>query len=467
MKKRDLLGSTAIGPGGGFGMKATGQKMPMGGRDEEGRPHFPDTQRGAFARLSRHRLVREDEKLDLERLTLERGGKPPKFIVKKKPSGFLHDMIMEQDAHPVRPYRKMKIKKSGIERFTRYFHRMALDVRLAERVILDEKALETIITVSNTSDVRKVEGMLMLANLPHERMYVEFDAGLRRRINRANGTLVESEDVDPDGRAAFLLRRVKPEDASQWTAMYLVQQPDYVDFGGLGLLVETEGRGLPLIGYPTAAVRYHEMGLIHAKKDPNWHRIPWGIIPDEGVSMERLADSARVLIPAITYALMDDEEVSLHNLERNLYSSQGDLRFLCAFLAMMNTVPVTKIARPDTPPRRFIGTRHITYHGHSVVSVDLNRTQAVETLFKLGYKREAPINHPVRASWPRVKGAVIGCGPRMEDHETWVPTDKPKHARCPKCGQERHWRRDHRRGDAAKKGYIESRETKVTAKGKR
>lgn len=413
----------------------------------------------------------------------------------RAPARFLHDEVLLQDANMKRYWKRVLGNKIdqvvGIEHATSFFHATALKIKQAERFVLDRDALDAIVrasVVTTPRDVRRLEGMLTLARLPHRKMFVEYDLFTKHDVGYKVGTIANVPETGDKGRAGWLLERVKEDDPCLWTALYVTNYNDgNVSFGAVGFLVCTDERGLPVSPRLTMEPEldpkeeerrfegqyvFNDMLILpHQLKDESYHEsnygvLPWGLFvqrdndsqPIQMVVTERLGIAVRVMLPRQAHQVyprwMNDEEKKNFIADRTgdaLFESRGDVRFLVTMLSLLNSVPIRAVARPHSGSKaRMVGTKMVRYMDHSTIRINLSSTESVQRLYKIVQQRAKQRRHEVRGFWRTYQRGDFPCSRWPVDKHVWVPMhDGGPPVKCAHCDSWRVWVDEHERGDAS------------------
>jgi len=417
----------------------------------EGRPPQA-AQTGVMSSMGLKQVAME-EQVDLATERVRARGQTPKFVVMKKPKGeALHDRILATSFDPLKPwmpYLKKKRRDRDAEGlYAKLFKRLAHRVAASQRFVLDRSAMDVVLDLAATIDEKKIAGMLALARLPYQRVYVEYDQGYRNQVNLG---------FDKDrGMCAFLLERVVEDDPCLFTATYIAGG-SHVDFGGCGYLISTDGREMPDGNErDEAALKYHDMGLAPGVSEParwktvaerqqytEWLSMPWGLAVRDsgGVSTALVGDQllrgCRPLLPGIVLALRKDGRRNTEDMLRSIWDGRGDMRFLVALLSMMNCIPVKTVVR-EHAGSTFKSGRIVPYHSHSTVRIDLAKTVAVRKVIRFAAQAHKRW-HPVRGHWVTFQR---GDGPlcRKDAHQWAVDSGDKTRIRCMVCPSWRTWR---------------------------
>lgn len=340
------------------------------------------------------------------------------------------------------------------------FEDAALDLRMAlrraRRFTLDDAFVQEVVRRASTSPPEKMLAVSDLANLPFEKVFIEYDNGTRIRAQKAAGTMrFESKIEDEDrGLAGWLIERFKGS-PGHWRATYFsfddkhsFAQQNWV-VGAAEYVVNLDGQN-PMPPNITMTKSLAELTQGY----------PWGYAVRVGeedfafVASEELSrrgiglPESRFFEPLMRYGIeqksgFQDQVIRL--LGNALHEGRGDLRFLCSMLAMLNHVPTTYVHRPAKGHYR-ARLRNVPYLDNRVISIHCGRKRIVNVVdgaMKDALGAHHKKRHSVRGFWRDVEyGRARGCA-----HE---PIERDgDYCLCGKCGHLLRWIDHHERGDAA------------------
>jgi hypothetical protein len=349
---------------------------------------------------------------------------------------FLHNKFLLQDAKPLKYFHKnLKIDKNGEEYFIAEHHRLAKIIQTAERFVLDEDALWTIIKASGNPKGSKQEAALELAKLPFEKMFLEFDLATKNKIHAELGTLQLDGPAPFDTQAGFLLQRIYPNNPDMWHVTYMSSIPNNsrVDFGNVGYWVNIEHQVPPVPASFDEFFhgKYKEQHknlsigtgqLFLPLENPDyWNALTWGTYTlDKNnkqvpAASQNMLNSVRLTIPLISAIIFTNIFNSYKELlqmsQEAVRQGRGDLRFLVHALALINCVESRMVLHQPKHEKRVVGTRVVRYLTHNNITLNLKRETAVQKLVKaISHEERRLRRHYVRGHWRRQfkDGVMVG-----------------------------------------------------------
>ncbi len=302
-------------------------------------------------------------------------------------------------------------------------------VRRARPYMLDDDATALITELASGPTIQdKLATYRILARLPFDVMWLEFDYEPRFLARVALGTSVGEKPVDAPERMGWLLERLTD---TSWRATTVIQYAASatesgrtVDVFGVAHIVSTEG---PVEFRSWTRDQHMRQAVVDANKPEPGHPVAllsamaWGFgaAPASGSNVysislpQHLYGSNAVDLPPSWEPIIEkvskgvpSEKVKLtrRHMTGSSVELQGDLRFLMAALATLNEVPVTYTdVRP--PGTRRIGGQIKEFMVNRVVKIALpkrrGRANKVLKLLKLAEVRMR--RHEVSGYWRRTK----------------------------------------------------------------
>jgi hypothetical protein len=343
--------------------------------------------------------------------------------------------------------------------------RMAL--RQAKRFVLDDAFVAQVVRKA-ASQPTKMINLCHLANLPFDRVWIEFSNNARVDAQFELGTSREGRKGKDCGTAAFLLERHKPDQPGTYLVSHAGDngQEDFdstpigpaaygIDVGGLAM-VKT-------FGGMCAAEFYKNESYVTQHKVNGFG---WGYFTPQSdgklafavtEELERRGITTvepRFFGPLIGTARDLDSDTkfdaALRYFNDDLIEGRGNLRFIVALLAMLDTCPIEYRHRAAKGYKR-MRLRNVSYLDSHELTIHCGRRRIVNVVDesikeRLGGWHNA--RHSVRGFW---RNAEYGVGLRGCLHEA-VERDG-NYALCGKCQRLLVWVDHHQRGDAAL-GYV-------------
>lgn len=318
-------------------------------------------------------------------------------------------------------------------------------VRRARPYTLDADATDLVTELSSGESIRdKIAIYRRLSRLPFEVVWIEFDYMDRFKARQRLGTVqfLESPDGVPT-KMGFMLERLTE---TEWRCMTVVSYPEGVtqsgrscDVFGAVFVVSTEG---PIefrswVRDPGMREGVKEMNRQHGgmlgwgfgvrRNGQDYNTMPPELIDTVAVD---LAPSYEHIVGKLVERepMKSARQVTVQMIMESLNEIKGDLRFVCAGLAMLNEVPTTvrEVRREGT--NRIAG-RLKPFMVNRIVSVAIPKTRGrvrkVMAALKLAERHMR--RHEVAGHW---KTVILKGGER-----------------------ERRWIKNYHRGDASL-GYV-------------
>lgn len=377
------------------------------------------------------------------------------------------------------------IRKGAGNVFRRHWEKQQLDLRLAmrsaKRFTFNDDFTRAVVHAANVGP-EKILNMCHLANLPFDKMWVEYEAMARAQAQFDEGT-APFPGEGWDGRGGMLLERGSSNSPSTFkvTTFGLPAVPGKhmaeTPCSAVCYVLDVEGT-MPL--YASDSPEFDEFGsrdAMHQYED-TIRAAGWGYhLSVRGSDGDRLFDSlldpnslgfacttelhrraAIIAEPRFFRGLMmlagDDDahaarvQTAFH---KDILDDRGNLRFIVAMLAMINVCPVEYRHRQ---PKGYFRhrLRNVPYLSDAEITIVTGRKRiqnVVDHAIKDAIFQRHKKRHEVRGHWAL---AEYGKGGRACIHE---PTERDgAYAMCGKCNHLIVWKEHHERGDASL-GYVQ------------
>ena len=368
----------------------------------------------------------------------------------------------------------------------------ALDLRIAlrqaRRFTFDDAFTRAVVARSTVQAPRMLANC-HLANLPFDRVWIEYNMNARIDAQHTQGT-GPPRDGEDRGPAAFLIERHRASNP----AMFRISQtgyhtpadgsPNSLDpdcaMGPCAYVVDLSGM-LPYLASDADFGKAHEFGALGGPSLPHgdertrevenkMRAMGWGYFhqDDDGnlayATTEELTRRGGVCLEGRFFRIIVEEALArdmragndgnssrmIEAFARDVIEGRGNLRFVITALAMMNVCPVTYVHREAKGFQRR-RLRNIPYLDSHTITINCGSKRiehVVDRAFRdheLAQKRK---RHEVRGHWAL---AEYGKGGRACVHE---PAERDgDYAVCGRCERLIHWRDHYERGDASL-GYV-------------
>lgn len=302
-------------------------------------------------------------------------------------------------------------------------------VRRARPYRLDGDATELITELSSGETIiEKLAIYRRLARLPFDVVWIEFDFFDRFIVRQRLGTapIGEVPEGTPD-RIGFMLERLSD---TEWRCLVVVSYPENrCDVFGSAFIVSTEGP----VSFKSWIKNPDIKTAVTKLNNDNVGQLGWGIgtIPNH-LENSVYVDLAPSYEPIVSWLQETKPFISFDDhvkdaVMQSLNEVKGDLRFLCAALAVINEVPITFTELKREGVQR-IGGALKPFMVNRIVSINVpkkrGRTKKVMSMLRLAERQMR--RHEVAGHWKTViKGGV----------------------------RERRWINNYERGDASL-GYV-------------
>jgi hypothetical protein len=294
-------------------------------------------------------------------------------------------------------------------------------IQQAERFTFDHQFLAQVIRMSNTGP-HNVLRMTAFANLPFDKVWIEFDQNFRVDTNVAMGTTRNPRDEDI-GMGGFLVERTDKE-PDVWMAMW---------FQGLAKDRQKAYCGQCSYAFSARGDLLHDALdkhiLIDEKKEwaPYW-RDAWGYIGAASEAHKALAYArltsmggtlpfSRLHKPLLTAEAIDVNDY--YQTAKNMaHEGRGDLRFIVTALAMINLVPIEYEYKPSAG-RYTRRLKNFDYLSHRSIRIIVGKKR-IETVVDRAMSHEAmrKKRHKVRGHYRHYnRGKVNESIIWIETHE--------------------------------------------------
>lgn len=294
--------------------------------------------------------------------------------------------------------------------------RMAL--RSARRFVIDDDFMNALVENSHVPQ-DKMLARCDLANLPFEKVWIEFDNHARINAQHRIGTSAAPLPGTPT-KVGFLLQRYKADDPTEWFAQCFSTLPgeNETDSG-------------------ITSVAYQFSSKIGGFDDETFAALPWGYISK---TPHDLWKRGRAIIAPFWQPIM--QHIRKDAFVEELHEGRGDMRFLITLLAMINNVPTKYVFRPSAGYYTSKAKRH-QFLDSSTIYIQPGRVSTVNIAKKYLNNAIRMRRHEVRGYW-RHHYTNPRCS--IENH-VW------ENNTCTKCGTIRKWINEYARGDASI-GYV-------------
>lgn len=296
-------------------------------------------------------------------------------------------------------------------------------VRRARPYMFDADATELITELSSGDTIQsKLLIYRRLSRLPFDVMWIEFDYKDRLNMRRQLQTLPAYEDIeDAPVKMGFLLEKVTE---TQWRALTVASFQDTpsgrtCDTFGAVHVVSTEGP----VEFRSHARDPAIREVVKEANQQNYGLLGWGFgvrtktgeevntyLPElVGTTAVDVAPSVERIITTIRESQKARYDVAKEQLFVACGELKGDLRFICAALALLNEVPVTMKAVQKEGKTR-IGGMIKPYLVNRLVSVAIpkkkGRVRKIGAMLRLAERSMR--RHEVAGHWKTVilKGGV-------------------------------------------------------------
>lgn len=299
-------------------------------------------------------------------------------------------------------------------------------IRQARPYTLDDDAVDLITEISSGKTIsEKLSIYRKLARIPFETIWIELNYAVRHSTQKRLGTNVSELSVDSPIKMGWLIRRI---DDTTWRATTVAQfstsnSGRKVDVFGCDQILSTEG----IINYTSTA---RDPMVRKAVNELNTH-IPAKIIDDgdgnidisssqafmwgfgsKKVSIPRhlarinaleLSPSFENIIKTISKTEKEKFDNTIKQMKNSCSELRGDLRFLCAALALINEVPMT-YRNHQQPGVARVGGRLRPYMINRVVSITIPKTRGRTTkiMSMLRLAERAIRRHEVCGHWRNI-----------------------------------------------------------------
>jgi len=304
-------------------------------------------------------------------------------------------------------------------------------IRQARPYTLDDDAVDLITEISSGKTIAdKLAIYRKLARLPFETIWIEFNYAARHVARVRLGTIVGNMPEDSPIKMGWLLRRI---DETTWRATTVAhftssKSGREVDTFGCDQILSTEG----IINYkstardPTIKSAINELNAHRSAKlmgrndnidvgpfqsymwgfgsrnqEPNVISIPPHLARINAID---LAPSFETIIKKISKTEKEKFDNTHKQMERSCRELQGDLRFLCAALALINEVPLTYNNYQQSGVAR-VGGRLRPYMINRLVSISIpkKRGRVNKIMNMLRTAERAIRRHEVSGHWRNIK----------------------------------------------------------------
>jgi hypothetical protein len=345
-------------------------------------------------------------------------------------------------------------------------------IRGAHRFVIDDSMLSHLVHLSNTPEQHQFNYWSILARLPYDVMWVEWDQLERLRLSDALGKLsfpVIPEEVS-QSHGLLLVRDL--ESTAKWAAyafakdstgelfvnpLVMVFDPDGVwnnplsDEGAVYELSDMAGMGVRAVsamgqpplhealnfGHGLEFVALGYLGKDRVGHDaPNWAVNKIGVIEEPIWRKFRLQRQKRGV----------PHQVLVEPYVEQAHETRGLIRTVIALLALLNNVPKIINDVPAKQGYRSVKHNRVSYLDHHTVSLTLPKTRQLEYIqqrLRLGYGRYR--RHDVRGFYRRVTNDRLG----IRCHHIPTPESTSEHIICGRCGSQIRWVNEFQRGDAS------------------
>lgn len=331
------------------------------------------------------------------------------------------------------------------------FIKLRSRLRAARRFRLNNDFLSEVVHQASVQPA-VIRRMAVLANLPFDDVWLEWDQEHRVRLQERLGTSEPLLDGDR-GLGGYLLCRdsVAGERVpDRWHAHPFASGRDEADEAEMGAYCQVRIPIDPQGDEPEPPQEIDETVISG-----------WGYRPGSLGSPSDPSSTYRSLLAIGGTSPGVHTILPIMPLEPSLWraytsgalEARGDLRFLITVLAMLNSVPI-RYVHEAAPAGRF--TRRLNsmaYLDSHTVELHVGRAKVVRLLERASREASRKRRHEVRGSWAL---AEYGNGHAGCRH---LPVDDPalndgRHALCAKCGSLIVWRDHHMRGDASL-GFVQ------------
>jgi hypothetical protein len=356
----------------------------------------------------------------------------------------------------------------NVDHHLRYYRNL---IRKARRFVLDDSMVSHMVHLSNTPNLDQFNYWSLLARLPFDNMWVEWDQWERLKIAAQLNKLKDPFDPSEVAQANGMLLTRDPATPSTWL-MYMFCKDSSKDvfinplvfaynpdgheiiaedqlaptpWGVLGQRPLSEeinlGRGAEYssLGYMTSvgsnefSAPQWSFGKVGAVVEPIWRQ--WrqqGLSQSYQPALEG-NQSARTFLKHANEPFMEQ-----------LVENRGILRTMIAFLAMLNNVPhyTHPVLRKGY---RSVGMNRVPFLGHSNVILRLPKRRQLEYIqqrMRQGYARHQRF-HDVRGHYRR----TVYDRSNIRCHHIPSADSTSDNIRCGRCGHSIRWVETYLKGD--------------------
>ena len=369
--------------------------------------------------------------------------------------------------------RHLKLTKHGLREYEHNMLGLRMALRQAKRFVLDKAFVRAAVYRSRVPQP-KMLNLLMLANLPFEKIWIEYDNNARLDMQVEMGIGAGRLD-DDHGPAGFLIERRNPDNPGAYNISHSgyvtrtaggtpVHPPVLDPFSPLaptGMVVDVSGMLPYLAPRENDRLRHTETklrGLGWGYTQPTDEMVEGvpGLIINTGEELTRRGGICLEwrFFDVLSRSMVELDDDACDHLGRHFamdaYEARGNLRLVTAILAMINTCPIEYKHRAAHGHYR-ARLRNVPYLDSHTITIRAGNKkvawvvdQAIRTALGRHNRR-----HPVRGHWAL---AEYGHGGRACAHE---PVERDGHyAICGKCEKLLIWRDHYERGDASL-GYVQ------------
>jgi hypothetical protein len=347
-------------------------------------------------------------------------------------------------------------------------------LREAQRFVLDDDAVR--LTCNLSLEVKRLPGWSVLARLPYDTCWFEYDVKTKlrelARLDRLNGPLIERDPMIPD-RLGYLMYREQTEgDCQRWIAHFyaLHRKIGVAEIvpGMLAFIFDPEGnpmfpvRGSSVWQTPTLSLR-PELGDISARESGKYDADPEVVLtglPIEGekgtiIIGDRLENphwlSGRVaaIVDPWWEANFRTLKMTPHDMGRTVgdevIENAGHMRWLITMLAAIGGLPRSIRDMHPRPGKHTVGMNQLAYFRSSGLTISIpkgDRVLRAKTLLDKQAKNSLRAWHRVIGHWRVIERGkrtyMCSHSPVLQDHGL---------ALCERCGLLVRRIKAHSRGD--------------------
>ncbi len=339
-------------------------------------------------------------------------------------------------------------------------------LRQAHRYVMEDDMTVALTEASNPGDVDQFKYWSLLARLPHDVMWLEFDQHVRLGIADKLKKLDHGYDPSQVSQfCGFLLIR-DPQSHAKWLAIEFQRLEGEVISGPIAFVFDPDGVAtIDMISEPEDLTNVSALGYTHINDLVKGHHFQGheysllGFADPENKDRTMAPEWAlnkvgAVLDPLWMNQFKKAQEVGGQRFKQfgnviveTLNENRGSLRFLITVLAAMNNVPTT--TRVVKPRRGYkpVGMNKVPFLDASVINLMLPKTRKIDYIrnkIKMGYAKHR--RHSVTGYYRRVtrnsSRVTTFC------HHVPLSSSSSEHIICARCNHEIIWVASYERGDS-------------------